>query len=346
MNQALVSVVTPFHNTAQYLGHCIESVLAQTYPQFEYILVDNCSTDGAGDIAESYAQRDSRIRVIHRSRLISQVQNYNAALSEISPDSKYCKIVQADDSIFADCIRLMVQAFEQSPTIGLVSSYWLKGSMICGSGLPYQVTMLPGSEMARRYLQDGIYIFGSPTAVMYRSSIVRQQVPFFSEALLHEDTEKCMQLLLEWDFGFVHQVLSFLRLGNESISSAVRTFHPQILDWYIMIQRYAPLFLEPEVAFALRKHSKRQYYSVLAEDMLRFRGRDFWKYHETGLKTLGESLDWSYLILQITVQLFHMLANPGTTLTRLVHYLARKNNADTNSAHVAALPQTHQSKSK
>src|SRR5258708_32283098 len=101
----LVSVVTPFHNTAAFLAQCIESVLRQSYTQFEYILVDNCSTDGSGDIAETYARRDSRIRLIRRTELLSQVQNYNAAIAEISDETKYCKIVQADDYIFPDCFK-------------------------------------------------------------------------------------------------------------------------------------------------------------------------------------------------------------------------------------------------
>ncbi len=129
MNQPLVSVVTPFHNTAKYLAECIESVLVQSYPQFEYILVDNCSTDGSWEIAESFARRDSRIRLIKRAHLLSQVQNYNLALQEISKDSRYCKIVQADDLIFPDCLKLMVKAFEQSEMIGLVSAYDLKGNL-------------------------------------------------------------------------------------------------------------------------------------------------------------------------------------------------------------------------
>ena len=277
MNQPLVSVVTPFHNTAKYLAQCIESVLGQTYEHFEYILVNNCSTDGAGDIAESLARRDSRIRIIHRSKLLSQVQNYNAALAEISPESKYCKIVQADDYIFPDCLKLMVRAFEQSDSIGLVSACWLKGETVCGSELPHQMTQLKGTEMARLYLQEGVYVFGSPTTVMYRSSSVRAQNPFFDETLLHEDTEKCMQILREWDFGFVHQVLSALRLGNESISSSFRTFCPQALDWYIITRRYAGVFLAPADALASRRDAKHQYYSVLARQALRFRNRTFWE---------------------------------------------------------------------
>ena len=47
---------------------------------------------------------------------------------------------------------------------------------------------------------------------MYRCSLVRSQSPFYDESLLHEDTEKCLQILEHRDFGFVHQVLSFLRL--------------------------------------------------------------------------------------------------------------------------------------
>jgi Glycosyl transferase family 2 len=73
----LVSVVTPFYNTEPYLAQCIESVLAQTYPHFEFILMDNCSTDGSGEIAESYARRDPRIRLIRCTQFLSQLANYN-----------------------------------------------------------------------------------------------------------------------------------------------------------------------------------------------------------------------------------------------------------------------------
>ena len=60
--EPLVSVVTPFYNTDRYLAECIESVLSQTYRNFEYVLVDNHSTDRSGVIAAEYARRDSKVR--------------------------------------------------------------------------------------------------------------------------------------------------------------------------------------------------------------------------------------------------------------------------------------------
>jgi glycosyltransferase involved in cell wall biosynthesis len=315
-----VSVVTPFHNTARYLPQCIESVLAQTCSEFEYILVDNCSADGSSEIAEAYASRDNRIRLIRRSQLLSQVQNYNTALAEISDASLYCKIVQADDYIFPECLQLMMQAFEQSDSIGLVSSYYLKGTVLRGSGYPNSSPFLAGKELARLYLRRGVYVFGSPTAVMYRSSIVREQQPFYDESLLHEDTEKCMQILQHWDFGFVYQLLSYLRTDNESVSSVVRDFQPEALDWYIIAHRYAAEFLEQNEAEALKRESRREYYHLLAHQMLRRRTPAFWRYHEAGLKILGEVLDWPYLTLQIGRELLWMMANPGETLARSLRF--------------------------
>ena len=110
----LVSVVTPFYNTEPYLAECIESVLAQSFTNFEYILVDNCSTDQSHRVAETYAKRDPRIKLVTTSRFLQQIDNYNYAVSLCSRDSKYCKIVEADNYIFRECLLLMVKAFEQA----------------------------------------------------------------------------------------------------------------------------------------------------------------------------------------------------------------------------------------
>jgi glycosyltransferase involved in cell wall biosynthesis len=323
VGEPLISVVTPFHNTASFLAECIESVLAQSYTNFEYILSDNCSVDGSTEIAKSYAQRDSRIRLVHQPQLLSQVQHYNAALSEISDASEYCKMVQADDCIFRDSLALLKQAFEQSKTIGLVSSYDLKGKTVRGSGYPYPATVVCGKDVARLNLRTGVFVFGSPSTVMYRSSLVREQKYFFEEGLFHEDTEKCMAILEHWDFGFVHQVLAFLRADNESISSVVRTYRPQELDHYIIVQRFASRFLDGKEAYALKRESRRSYYSVLAEEAVRLRSNSFWEHHQAGLRTVGEQLDVPYLAWQTAKRLAWMAVNPGMAL-RSVWETARR----------------------
>jgi glycosyltransferase involved in cell wall biosynthesis len=327
----LVSVVTPFYNTAPYLAQCIESVLAQSYPTFEYILVDNCSTDGSTAIAERYAHRDPRIRLVRCSEFVSQVQNYNRALTEISEASVYCKMVQADDYIFPECLRLMVEAFEQSQTIGLVSSYSLKGNTIPESGYPYPMPVSSGRDCIiwhlRTGLWTGIYIFGSPTTVMYRSSMVRQQRPFYDDTLFHDDDfEKHIQILEHFDFGFIHQILSFCRIDKESTSSraGLHFWNYSVVISYGIVLRYAPLFLNSHEAAALIKETKRMYYGVLASEALRLRGRAYWQHHREGLKSFGQTLDAPYLAWRICLEFLRMGANPGSTTVRVLRLLKRK----------------------
>lgn len=324
MNRPLISVVTPFFNTSKYLAQCIESVLSQSYMDFEYILSDNCSTDGSADIAQHYAHRDARIRMVRQPEFAGQVAHYNRALAQISPASEYCKVVQADDYLFPACLELMVKSFQVSETIGLVSSYDLKGITVRGSGFPLDSTFLDGREMARLYLRTGIFVFGSPTTVMYRSSLVRGEKGFYREDLVHEDSEKCMEILEHWDFGFVYQVLSFLRADNDSITSSTQYYQPRALDRYIMVSRFAGRFLEPQEARALIGSTRRAYYSVLAEEAIRGRTKEFWRYHEKGLQTLGESLDKQYLYRLMAGNATKKLLNPQSSLALVYNSIRRR----------------------
>ena len=63
----LISVIVPVYNVKNYLRQCIESIMAQTYGDIEVILVDDGSTDGSGEICDEYAEKDARLRVIHKT---------------------------------------------------------------------------------------------------------------------------------------------------------------------------------------------------------------------------------------------------------------------------------------
>src|SRR5437773_8105341 len=126
----LVSIVTPVYNAAAYLPECIESILAQTYPHWDYTIIDNCSTDDSPAIARSYAAKDSRIRVQRNDHCLPAMANHNMALRQLSRASKYCKVVFADDWIFPECLQKMVAVADEHPTAGIVGSYCLEGQQV------------------------------------------------------------------------------------------------------------------------------------------------------------------------------------------------------------------------
>jgi glycosyltransferase involved in cell wall biosynthesis len=294
-----VSFVTPFFNTEKYLAECIESVLRQTYPNWDYVLVNNCSTDGSLRIAEKYARQfPERIRIKHSSEFLSQVQNYNHALRFISPESRYCKVVQADDWLFPDCVRSMVAVAEAHPTVGIVAAYELEGDEVRLDGLPYPSPAVSGGEVCRLYFLKGKYLFGTPTSLLLRSELIRSRDPFYDERLApFEDGHACFDLLRTSDFGFVHQVLTYSRRDNESILSRVRPFDLELLIRLSMLVGHGRDFLGAHEFDHCLRDAERNYFHYLAKyACARHRkSSEFWEYHRNGLAAINYSLGWRLL---------------------------------------------------
>jgi hypothetical protein len=158
---------------------------------------------------------------------------------------------------------------------------------------------------------------GSPTTVLYRADIVRSRVPFYSLKRYHEDTEAAYEILLEHDFGFAHQVLSYLRTDNESIMSAARAFNPGPLDYLISIERYGPLVLSPPQFEELRAREWKSYLRFLGMSALRRRDRRFWDYHSGGLASIGRTVHRAELLPYALGGLVRLALNPLSTLERL-----------------------------
>lgn len=95
-NQALISVIIPVYNVEEYLHECVDSVLNQTYQNFEVILVDDGSTDSSGQICDEYVEKDERITVIHQKNGGLSVAR-NTGLSEAN--GEYVYFLDSDDYI-------------------------------------------------------------------------------------------------------------------------------------------------------------------------------------------------------------------------------------------------------
>jgi glycosyltransferase involved in cell wall biosynthesis len=315
----LVSVVTPFYNTREYLAECIESVLRQTYANWEYILVDNCSTDGSSEIAKCYASRfPDKICLIHTDSFLSQVQNYNFALSRISPESKYCKMVQADDWIFPDCLRSMVEVAEAHPKVGIVSAYELEGDHASLGGVPYPSPEVPGREICRLIFLKGKYFFGTPTCLLMRSELVRSRKPFYQEQHApFEDSHACFDALKTWDFAFVHQVLTYSRRDNESILGAIRSFEFTRFCRLAEIVAHGRFYLSKDEYQACLKHAENDYFHYLGWSVLQGKGSKFWKFHRERLASIGYSLNVPFMTKWMLFVVLDLLGNPKRTVEYL-----------------------------
>ena len=318
--EPLVSVVTPFYNSAEFLAEAIDSVLAQSYSNFELLLVNNKSTDASREIAHDYAKRDPRIRCFDNEEFVPQLENYNGALSRISPNSQYVKLVQADDAILPDCLRSMVSLAESYPEVGLVSSYYLYGESAGGAGTPRGVSTMSGREVCRRMLLTKAFLVGSPSTVMYRANVVRAEKEFFRTNRYHADTDAAYRILVEHDFGFVHQVLSFMRTDN-GITAKHLEFNPGPLDYLIVIETYGRKVLSESEFQELSAREWEYYWGFLGMSLIRNRGPKFWAYHRKGLRTIGKEAEMQKMLASASRKIARIALGP---LRGLAHKLFPK----------------------
>ena len=313
--QPLVRIVTPVYNGEKYLDECIASVLKQEYTNWEYIILNNCSTDSTPTIAEKFASKDSRIRIYTNSNLLPMFENWNRALAYISPKSKYCKVVHADDWMFPQCISSMVDLAECYPSLGIVGSFALWNEQVVCDGLPFPSHFLKGPELCRVTLLGKVYPFWSPSSIMIRSDLIRKRNPFYNESYPHADVAVCYELLQSCDFGFVHQVLTFIRNHDDSMTSSVQRVNAIILYNLDLLTRYGPIFLTHEEFVNRLKFKLSEYYRFLAKSFFQLRDLEFWKYH----KVLFCQFGYTFNTLRVAgACVRELVSQPPATLRLLV----------------------------
>lgn len=284
-----VSVLTPVFNGETYLRPCIESVLAQTFRDWEYVIVDNCSRDGTPGIIRDYARRDKRIRIVTNSAFVGIIENHNVAFSQMDPRAAYCKVVQADDTIDPECLEKFVRLCEENASVTLVSARRAIGDRIGSDHLPESRSVFPGREIGRGFFyNEWPDIFGSPTSYFLRAGPVRARPPFYNPHNLFADQEACIRVLREGDFGFIHEALSFTRRQGDTEyarSPYLRISYPSYL-WVLI--NHGRAFLSPEEYRERLEGHLRDYYFVMARDLVNLRrGWSYWRYHRDSLRRIG-----------------------------------------------------------
>jgi len=323
--QPLVSVVTPVYNGERYLAEAIESILAQTYTHWEYIIVNNRSTDRSLEIAQQYARQDSRIRVYTNPEFLGMLQNGNNALRQIAPESKYCKVLHADDWLFPECLWRMVEVAQANPSVGIVGSYRLDGVRVNLDGLPYPSTVVPGQDICRLTLLEKLYVFGSPSSLLIRTSLIQDRSNFYDEMNFprHSDTAVCYEILRHSNFGFVHQVLTYTRRPPEARTSFSRKVGTHRTEKLLMLKKYGRTYLGAREYLDLVKHREKRYFVFLGRNLFRLRDRQFWDYHRGALRSLGLSLSPVTLIKASYYSIFDRLVFPLRLLGRALRLAAR-----------------------
>jgi glycosyltransferase involved in cell wall biosynthesis len=323
-NEPFVSIVTPVYNGETFLAECIESVLVQGYSNWEYIIVNNCSTDCTLGIANRYASLDARVRVLTNPTFVDAIRNHNIAVASISPSSKYCKVVSADDWITPDCLARMVELAEAHPKVGIVGSYQRSNDEIKWKGLPKDATVISGREACRMHFLNSIYVFGSPTTVLYRSDLIRRRPSFYPHSEPHADTSACFASLSDCDFGFVHEVLSHERVHEAQISSRVHKLEANEPALMEMLHRYGPLYLTEVELLKRQEEVLASYYVMLGRAALKMAGREFWQFHKRKLDEFGYPLNRRRLLAEVITKASHELRRPIAALRKFECVLAQR----------------------
>jgi glycosyltransferase involved in cell wall biosynthesis len=319
-----VSILTPVYNGEKYLAECIESVLAQRYQNWEYVIVNNCSTDKTLEIVQYYAKKDKRIKVVNNTHFVSVIENHNIAFGFVSEQSIYCKVISADDWIYPECLSKMVALAETYPSVNIVGSYQLRGNEVKWKALPNGTNIISGREVCRSNLLDNMNVFGNPTSSLYRADLIRKNTPFFPHLWPHSDTSAFLKYLQFSDYGFVHEILSVERIHNGRVSTKVEELGMCSLATLDTLLQYGPIYLSTDEFEMLKNETLKNNWRWLGGCLLKLKGAEFWRMQASRLRELGYPLPWSKVIKGAADEFIDEMHNPKVALNKLITVLKNK----------------------
>jgi len=213
---SLVSVLLPVFNGAAYVRSAVESVLGQTYKNYEFIIVDNASTDGTAAILDDYI-KESRLRVIRNQSTVPRLENFRIAFDAASPDSRWYKFIGDDDCLMQGCLTEMIKAGERFDNVGLVASWYYNNSQLVKGMIEENEELVEGPAILKRMLVEPAArsTLFSPTSVLIAPAAYWAMGGFRTD-LLHADAELFYRMLNFYDLAYVHKPLTAIGYHGSS----------------------------------------------------------------------------------------------------------------------------------
>ena len=210
----LVSVCIPVYNSVDTIARSIESVLAQTYPNFECLVVDDHSNDGTAEVVAAFT--DPRVRLVRNDTNLGMVGNHNKCVR--IAHGELIQFVGGDDWLLPQCLEVLVPSFESS-TVGMAfarrrvettNAWWKEHFTILDGPLQPLAPVNEGRDLVRKYLDAGANgnPIGEPTTVMLRRQTLFAAGGLPPEVPQLSDIDTWLRVLCRCEAAFVEKELS------------------------------------------------------------------------------------------------------------------------------------------
>ena len=208
------------YNGEKYLAEAIESILGQTFRDFEFIIVDDGSTDRTADILDAYARTDNRIKILRNSTNKGPAASRNRGIG--ASVGRYLALMDADDICLAERLAIQTDFLDRNQAVYIVGSWALK---IDPFGNPLEPWCLPKQDRLIRWhiLFRNSMIFCNPSVIM-RRDIFRIAGLYNESILYYDDLDLWTRIFFHQDLKLsnISKVLINYRVHEKSITNSAR----------------------------------------------------------------------------------------------------------------------------
>lgn len=197
----MISIILPIYNAEQYLHRCIDSILAQSYTDFELLLIDDGSTDGSGPICDEYAAKDNRARVLHKPNGgVSSARN----LGLDNARGEYITFCDADDYVGADWLAAYQTATVEKADLAIQGYYAIDGDQIEEKNIsPCQGNVIDAKrQLIISLMLKGMY--GYLWVKLFRRALIETHHIRFDEQSTFREDEQFLTRYLECVTSFIY----------------------------------------------------------------------------------------------------------------------------------------------